>query len=1100
VNENAQKLATLATLLVVAAGVVWGVKQGRGTLHSPRPAETFAIPQAGAGAQTVTARLWQDPFEALSVLSNQPPHTLTNLLAQIREQDTNLVVLGVMLEGTSYPEDSEVRRRLRYAVEVALLTTGLTPNDRSHIGADSVELYPANGPPLILELAFEEFAPTNSSRTKALVLWLNEDNFANEPLETLRKLLVLINTNGPKFCLIGPRSSDTLRGIALAQPTNEPPGIWDKFDIHSAEATAPDSFLFPKASNSVARDSMNEILKGNFRRPSGAKPILENWITTDDQLSAQLVAELRRRTITASSNSTDVVVVISEADTFYGRNFPVALKQALASAWVAPTKAALKNIWQFSYLRGLDGIKPKQRVEKSSKTDASATPEAMVEAALNATGERAESASQKDYAERLADYLQEKDRELRRSGSGIRAVGLTGSDVYDKLLLLQALRPRLREAVFFTTDLDARLWMPRENLASTRNLIVASSAPLEPETLKGFLPFRDVYQSTVFNACRAAVLQEIYLRPHTPEAQPRRLDLEGKLFEIGRKGPVELSIPGPSEDDTSIAMAHRQPPPSPTPQAIAALAIVIIPVILFTILVGGFRKAERPEEALRGDQTAPRITPSSDTHNRTEISTHTASTSPVAPALTLQPPEPSPSAGASTKTVIETITCATTATRTIAMAAEAAGKSRSAESGQPARRDRRPRMAIIVWIGLSAFAFADVIAWARATSSFPGEEPWELTAGVSIWGTELVRAVLILVTIWFFALAHQRQRYHRAELWQRYFKPERDSSDNPPQPQDEAPWHGLMAWMKAKGWRSRSINWWEPPVVDAGTDKERIDATHLYHNFAWRGRTLNRFLRVIPTAAFYLLALIAITVLLADPPLKLSVRGHQSRIIDDIAFGVTIICPLIAFFYALDAARLTSKMLERLGDSRTKWPEWLTKKRAAEKCVRSEDVDGLLDVEVAAAKTSETAQFMYFAFIVLALHILSRSTIFENWTWPLDVCLVFFLNFLLACFCWWMVRRSAEKLRNHALARLRQARVEVRCGEDKIDCSELGAQHCYSKTEYRRRLKDLIQEIESERKGAFAHWIQDPALIALFVPTGLTGILTVLLQYWVTRH
>ena len=37
---------------------------------------------------------------------------------------------------------------------------------------------------------------------------------------------------------------------------------------------------------------------------------------------------------------------------------------------------------------------------------------------------------------------------------------MLGSDVYDKLLILQALRPAFPRAVFFTTDLNARLAYP----------------------------------------------------------------------------------------------------------------------------------------------------------------------------------------------------------------------------------------------------------------------------------------------------------------------------------------------------------------------------------------------------------------------------------------------------------------------------------------------------------------------------------------------------------------------------------------------------------------------------------------------------------------
>ena len=63
---------------------------------------------------------------------------------------------------------------------------------------------------------------------------------------------------------------------------------------------------------------------------------------------------------------------------------------------------------------------------------------------------RAEGQSQFDYLQRLGDRVRQLDAQLRLQGDrGIEAVGVLGSDLYDKLLVLQALRPLLPEARFF---------------------------------------------------------------------------------------------------------------------------------------------------------------------------------------------------------------------------------------------------------------------------------------------------------------------------------------------------------------------------------------------------------------------------------------------------------------------------------------------------------------------------------------------------------------------------------------------------------------------------------------------------------------------------
>lgn len=124
-------------------------------------------------------------------------------------------------------------------------------------------------------------------------------------------------------------------------------------------------------------------------------------------------------------------------------------------------------------------------------------------------------------------------RTLERTND-LKAIGILGSDVYDKLLLLQSLRNQFPDVIFFTTELDARLFHPRE-LAWSRNLLVASSYGLQlSDDLQGKIPpFRDSSQSALFVACLRAM-------GHQPMAS--HSVLEPRIFEIGRREPVDLSV------------------------------------------------------------------------------------------------------------------------------------------------------------------------------------------------------------------------------------------------------------------------------------------------------------------------------------------------------------------------------------------------------------------------------------------------------------------------------------------------------------------------------------------------------------------------------
>ena len=91
---------------------------------------------------------------------------------------------------------------------------------------------------------------------------------------------------------------------------------------------------------------------------------------------------------------------------------------------------------------------------------------------------------------------------------GIKAIGVLGSDVYDKLLVMHALKAYFPDTQFFTTDLDSRLYHERE-MDATRNLLVASDFGLELNpNIKGetkIPPFRDNLQTATFVSTLMAV-------------------------------------------------------------------------------------------------------------------------------------------------------------------------------------------------------------------------------------------------------------------------------------------------------------------------------------------------------------------------------------------------------------------------------------------------------------------------------------------------------------------------------------------------------------------------------------------------------------------
>ena len=245
-----------------------------------------------------------------------------------------------------------------------------------------------------------------------------------------------------------------------------------------------------------------------------------------------------------------------------------------------------------------------------------------------------------------------------------------------------------------------------------------------------------------------------------------------------------------------------------------------------------------------------------------------------------------------------------------------------------------------------------------------------------------------------------------------------------------------------------------------------------------------------------------------DYPDRLCIRGHFSNVFDVTLLVASILSFLWVLFYTLDSARLASKLLKAIARP-TDWPAWLLRKWAREKCVREQDLDGWLDMQFAVDKTRETGHLLVYPFVIFLLLLIARHNYFDNWSWPNSLIAIFAFNFLLAATCWGFVRQSASHVKKRAISDLRNSITHIENGAYEViitpapvTTDQRGEKRevCnYSKAAYAKRLGELCEEIQSEKGAAFASWIQDPTYLALFIPTGVTGLITIVLSYWLNR-
>jgi hypothetical protein len=511
------------------------------------PLKTLYYP----AAQDVEARLWQDPFAAVEGLNEANEKAISGVLANKTPCDFNshkpcriylnhqnnqdITILVVTMPGGSFQETSEQRMRWRYSVLSALANQDIFPQDPQHIGY--VQLNPNSS--LQKKLPFEWWSRSDE-KSEVLLLWVDESTLFGCPADKLKELLHNASPNNVpnhiQYKVIGPNSSTTLRDLlkevkadngdlSIAgctgshnHPTQDTLGkIKGKsIEYYSAGATSSDELLLKGIDTQSA--TISQFL-------SDLGITLNRTTARDNDMLDVLVHELVKRKVEDS----DYLILLSEWDTFYGRAMPEAFEKIWRNHHVDETKFI-----RYSYMRGLDGKLPDKgdKVSNGGEKKNNGKDKNSAEASI----ELPEGQNQKDYLRRLTANILGLDQKLKDEGNnkGVAAIGVLGSDVHDKLMILEALRQSFPHKLFFTTDVDAA-YRHAAKLPQTHNLLVASAFDLKlrPELQGQIPPFRDSYQTAVFLATQMALVDEISVvnQIGIPPA---------RLFEVGRNHLISL--------------------------------------------------------------------------------------------------------------------------------------------------------------------------------------------------------------------------------------------------------------------------------------------------------------------------------------------------------------------------------------------------------------------------------------------------------------------------------------------------------------------------------------------------------------------------------
>ena len=922
-----------------------------------------------------------------------------------------------------------------------------------------------------------------------LLVWLAESAFSHRPLTRLGQVIDALgpdDSNVVRIDMIGPSHSGTLRTMLSEveeiydsnDDVNGPSfvdinGMLEGLTIFSPWSTASPALLVKEwpccDADDANHDSMSEIYEviPNEFEKVGVKFL--RMIGSDDLLAMELINELKLRGVDVFSEDAcgkeDHIALISEWDTFYGNAFPLTFATMMKSinpetsepySWNTYTsnlnqrKQSLagnypENLHTYSYIRGIDGRLPESKSsegEKSNDNSADNSNLTFTKGLELPTGR-----SQLDYIRRLTQKLSDEYEYF--SNNKLKAIGVVGSDVYDKLVLLQALREQFNDMIIFTIDIDARM-MYHEQLKWTRNVIVASNYGLElPESYQSdryqhregnFSPFRDNYQTSLFLACQTALTLEPNNKKPFRDMEPKEvtgLFAHTRLFEIGRGRPVNLSVSGESKFKIHPPRVQWPGFKALLPQ-IALILLAIAFFIFFVVKISpGFNKIMHLMSIKRWDihgfiaKALGVIVILSivsffyvvirDHYEETGEPFSLYSGVSIWPGVILR--------------FIAVILGVSLLFRLVKQLQDSENDLCDKFKLKPRKFKKKQKHVERVENIFSWKSLKRLFIWIRLKSSLIWKSlkscfSWESLKSCFSWKN--------LNKYFDWGMLNEN-----LEILNRYCS-----------------WVLFLDWM---------------PQV-----KKRVKAQKIWKDYLKDGKLSRRISRLVPMALLYILLSLWLIKIFGPP--NTPFRGNVSFIVNNIVLVLSGVYMIILIFFVVDATYLCLGLAYPLIKINTKWPVKAMEEAKDDPDIEREDFAELLDVRFVTKLTEDIGKMIYWPFIVLAVMVAARFPYFDRWNFPVSLIIAYTIPSIYLIICAVVLQRTAKRVRAKALDYLNRQRFEARFGKKENE----------NKNEKRAlKLTHLITEIESIQEGAFRPFFENP-VVHVLLGSGGAGLLALL--------
>jgi hypothetical protein len=376
---------------------------------------------------------------------------------------------------------------------------------------------------------------------------------------------------------------------------------------------------------------------------------------------------------------------------------------------------------------------------------------------------------------------------------------------------------------------------------------------------------------------------------------------------------------------------------------------------------------------------------------------------------------------------------------------------------------------LLVWLIILVTVLVILIGVHKIITLNPWEEPFSWSEGISIWPTEMIRVIALILSLAFLSLSKRWLKGNNKTIHDEFAL--KDNNEK-----------------KSNGELNNTA---VSKALDVNTKwKEYLSGSTLGKRRQW----------IISVSAVYYLLCIIIFIIFGFP--NNPVRSSFSTYFNLILLLVLVI-PVFLYltFFILDTIMLCRKFITQFSEKQPQWnieslekfAKKLTKKpepppeepgpspkesdspsKDTEHREKDTAVAALSEwmlVQLIARRTDVVGKLFFFPFIVWSLIIISRLHYFDNWHTPLGLIIIISLSAVLAWVYAVNLRRSAEKLRRSVIKRLDQQLVGIYADDPENKADATFIQH-------------VLKEVKDLKTGAFASYVQQSALQSLLVPIG----------------